>query len=53
MANDFAGLTVKPGESTDIVKAVDNTPPPPKPDAPKPPEGWDKMSYKAVRRARK
>ena len=53
MANDFAGLTVKPGESTDIIKTVDNTPAPPKPEPPKPPQDWDKMSYKDARKARK
>lgn len=51
--SDFAGVTVEPGESTDVVKAVDNTPAPPKPEAPKPPVGWDKTSYSHARQARK
>lgn len=50
---DFAGVTVKPGESTDILKPVDTTPAPPKPEPPKPPVGWDKPSYKQARQARK
>lgn len=53
MANEFAGLVVKPGESTDIVKTVDNTPAPKTPEPPKPPVDWDKPSYRAAHSARK
>jgi hypothetical protein len=53
MPNDFAGLNVKPGESTDIVKTVDHTPAPDKPMPPKPPAGWDKISYHMARAMRK
>ena len=53
MANDFAGVFVKPGENTDLIKAVDTTPAPSKPEPPKPPADWDKLSYKAVRAARR
>ncbi len=49
----WAGISVKPGESTDVFKAVDNTPAPKSPEAPKPPEGWDKTSYSLAREARK
>jgi hypothetical protein len=52
---DFAGFVAKPGESTDLIQAEDNTPAPPKPDAPKPPSGWDmkSASYKMAHEARK
>lgn len=53
MANEFSGLLVKPEESTDLIKTVDTTPEPPKPDTPKPPINWDKMSYRHARMARK
>lgn len=53
MANDFAGVIMKPGDNTDIVKTVDTTPAPKSPEPPKPPEGWDKTSYSHVRQARK
>jgi len=53
MANEFAGLVPKPGDSTDVVKTVDTTPAPPKLDTPKPPVNWDKMSYQQARAIRK
>jgi hypothetical protein len=51
--DNFAGLIVKPGENTDLIKTIDTTPAPDKPTPPKPPAGWDRLSYKAVRAARK
>jgi len=53
MANDFAGLVVKPGENTDLVKVENDIPAPPKPEPPKPPAGWDKPTYQIARQARK
>lgn len=53
MADDFAGFDVKPGQSTALVKIVDDTPAPSGPVPPKPPVGWDKMSYSIAREARK
>jgi hypothetical protein len=52
---EFSGVVDKPGESTDLIKVEDNTPPPPKPDAPKPPTGWDtkSASYRMAHEARK
>lgn len=37
--DDYGVLSAK--KDPDMVKVVDSTPPPPKPDAPKPPSGWD------------
>jgi hypothetical protein len=53
MANEFGGLMPKKGENTDIIKTVDTTPVPDKPAPPKPPAGWDKLSYGIARAARK
>jgi hypothetical protein len=55
MAEDFAGMVPKAGESTDIVKTVDTTPAPSKPEPPKPPTGWDtkQAPYEMAHKARK
>jgi len=56
MANDLAGLVVHAGQDPSLIKAVDSTPSPETPPAPKPPVGWDNKtppSYRLAHEARK